>query len=56
MFTNIFDTAFASATFDTINSDLSLNPNQPNHSINVPSVASGKFASIAFIKSTYLHN
>ena len=56
VFTNINDTAFASATFDTINSDPPLNPNQPNHNINVPNVASGKFApGIAFtLPSTYL--
>ena len=46
----------ASPTFDTINSDPPLNPNQPNHKINVPKVANGIFdPGIAFtLPSSYL--
>ena len=43
-FTKISDTALASATLDMINSDPPLNPNHPNHRMNVPKVARGRFA------------
>ena len=39
--TNTSDTAFASPTLDTINSEPPLNPNQPSQRMNVPSVAKG---------------
>ena len=56
VFTNTIDTAFASATLEIINSEPPLNPNQPNHKINVPRVASGRLApGIAFtLPSVYL--
>ena len=50
VFTNTKATALASATFETISSEPPLKPNQPNHKINVPSVAKGILApGIAFI-------
>ena len=44
VFTKIKATALASSTLLTINSEPPLNPNQPNHKMNVPSVAKGMFA------------
>ena len=39
-------TAFASSIFDSFSSDPPLNPNQPNHKINMPSVAKGILAPV----------
>ncbi len=44
VFTNTRATAFASSIFDNFSSEPPLNPNQPNHKMNIPSVASGMFA------------
>ena len=44
VFTNTAATALASLTFEITNSDPPLNPNQPNHNINVPNVANGRLA------------
>ena len=39
--TNTCATALASSTLESLSSEPPLNPNQPNHSTNMPNVASG---------------
>ena len=43
VFANILDMSATSPIVPIANCDPPLKPNQPNHSINVPNVASGKF-------------